>query len=165
MRIRTFLAIRDYSILSHAILNIGYQLLSLGSEVVVTECQGYVLHCGRSLTALARSCGDAFRGSVGGLSEQHRTVLQYVMRIAITQTQSQPQSQTHTQTQTHDYTPSPSVSQTPNSGSVLGPAGVMNTPNIHTEAPSPVLSPIPVSVPLGLGGLKFDVSPSTTCTA
>ena len=154
--------IPSYPISSHSSPNIEYQLLSLGSEAVVTECQGYVLHCGRSLTALARSCGDAFRGSVGGLSEQHRTVLQYVMRIAITQTQSQPQSQSHTQT--HDYTPSPSVSQTPNSGSIPGHSGIMNTPNIHTEAPSPVLSPVPVSVPLGLGGLKFDVSLFTTCT-
>ena len=130
--------------------------------MIVSECQGYVLHCGRSLATLARSCGDAFRGSVGGLSEQHRTVLQYVMRIAITQTQSQSQPQSQSHTQTHDYTPSPTVSQTPNSGSIPGHSGIMNTPNIHTEAPSPVLSPIPVSVPLGLGGLKFDVSLSTT---
>ena len=113
-----------------------------------TEHQGYVLQCGQSLTALARSCGDAFRGSVGGLSEQHRTVLQYVMRIAIAQTQAP----------TQEYTPSPSVSVTPNSGTIPGNSSIMNTPNIHAEAPSPVISPAPVSIPVG--GLKFDVSSS-----
>ena len=126
----------------------------------MTENQGYVLQCGRSLTTLARSCGDAFRGSVGGLSEQHRTVLQYVMRMAIAQTQTLP----HTQTQPHtqDYTPSPSVSHTPhsNSGTTPGSSGIINnTPGIQTEAPSPVMSPAPASAPIG--SLKFDVSPSS----
>ena len=121
----------------------------------MTENQGYVLQCGRSLTTLARSCGDAFRGSVGGLSEQHRTVLHYVMRMAIAQ------SLTQTQTHTQEYTPSPSASLTPhsNSGKTPGTSSIMNTPGIQTEAPSPVMSPAPASAPLG--SLKFDVSPST----
>jgi hypothetical protein len=111
-----------------------------------------VLHCGASLTHLARTCPDAFRGSVGSLSEQHRSALQTVMRIAMTrpntQTQIQPQTNTHTQA---------SSTQINNPNTPIRPVqGVSGVTTPHTEAPSPVPNtPTPLG---GLGGLKFDVS-------
>ena len=116
-----------------------------------------VLHCGASLTHLARTCPDAFRGSVGSLSEQHRSVLQTVMRIAMTRTntqtqiQSQSQSNTHTNLHTNLNT---SNTQNNNLNTSLRPVqGVTGVSTPHTETPSPVSS-----TPTPLGGLRFDVS-------
>ena len=52
------------------------------------EDEDVVLFCGKGLTHLARSCADAFRETVAGLTIQNREALQIAMAASIKQEQA-----------------------------------------------------------------------------
>ena len=59
-------------------------------DVASPSSEFILLEAGRSLMLVARSFSEAFKGSVGLLSEQHRTHLQTVMRNAMQYTAGNP---------------------------------------------------------------------------
>lgn len=124
------------------------------------------LACGRSLTHLARSCADAFRASVGSLSEQHRFTLQAVMRAAMSHTQtlkSAPHTDANSKAHTLDNSPQSNTNTNINTNtknldlhSVSGPA-VRHSSLAHTNTEAVQVAVTPLSAPMTGGGFKFNV--------